>query len=67
MNEVAAPLTPLAPVEPAEPAADRRLIAPLWHTAVLIAALLALAAYGAYVQSTAGSGPQLVGRRGSVL
>ena len=64
MNEVAAPLTPLAP---AETSADRRLIAPLWHTAVLIAALLAFAAYGAYAQSHAPSGPQLVGRRGSAL
>jgi len=64
MNEAAAPMTPVAP---AERPADRRLLAPLWHTAVLIAGLLALAAYGAYAQSTAGAGPQLVGHRGSAL
>jgi membrane protease YdiL (CAAX protease family) len=48
-------------------AADRRLVAPLWHTAVLIVILLALAAYGAYGQGHAPPGPQLVERRGSAL
>ena len=46
---------------------DRRLVAPLWHTAVLIAVLFAIAAYGAYGQSHAPPGPQLVERRGSAL
>jgi membrane protease YdiL (CAAX protease family) len=64
MNEAT---TPMTPVTPAERAADRRLIAPLWHTAVLIAILLAIAAYGAYMQSTARAGPQLVAHRGSAL
>ena len=59
--------TPMTPVTPTEGAADRRLIAPLWHTAVLITGLLAFAAYGAYVQSTSHEGPQLVGHRGSAL
>lgn len=45
----------------------RRLLAPLWHTAILIAALFAMAAYGAYVQSTAPAGPNLVVHRGSAL
>jgi membrane protease YdiL (CAAX protease family) len=63
-NESAAPP---APSPPAERPADRRLIAPLWHTVVLIAALFAIAAYGAYVQSNAPSGPQLVAHRGSAL
>ena len=49
----------------APPSAGRRLIAPLWHTAVLIAVLLGLAAYGAYAQRHAPAGPQLVERRGS--
>ncbi len=64
MNESTAPMTPLAPAEPAD---GRRLIAPLWHTVVLIGFLLATAGYGAYVQSTAGPGPQLVEHRGSAL
>jgi membrane protease YdiL (CAAX protease family) len=46
---------------------ERRLLAPLWHTALLIAALFAMAAYGAYLQSTAPAGPQLVQHRGSAL
>jgi len=46
---------------------ERRLIAPLWHTAVLIAVLLGLAAYGAFMQGQAPAGPQLVERRGSAL
>jgi len=49
------------------PSTSRRLIAPLWHTAVLIAVLLALAAYGAYAQRHASAGPQLVERRGSAV
>ncbi|HXL15322.1 MAG TPA: CPBP family intramembrane glutamic endopeptidase [Methylomirabilota bacterium] len=64
MNEAT---SPMAPVTPTERDAGRRLVAPLWHTAVLIAALLAIAGYGAYVQSTAGTGPQLVPHRGSAL
>jgi membrane protease YdiL (CAAX protease family) len=63
MNVATATL-PLTPVEPSE---GRRLIAPLWHTAVLIAFLLALAAYGAYAQLNAKPGPELVERRGSTL
>ena len=64
MNDVAASMTPITP---AEPAAGRRLLAPLWHTAVLIAFFLALAAYGAYAQNTAGAGPQPVGHRDSTV
>jgi membrane protease YdiL (CAAX protease family) len=45
----------------------RRLLAPLWHTALLIAILLAMAAYGMFLQRQAGAGPQLVERRGSAL
>ena len=61
MNEAFDPAAPVA--IPAE----RRLVAPLWHTAVLIAVLLGLAAYGAYMQGQASEGPQLVQRRGSAL
>jgi membrane protease YdiL (CAAX protease family) len=49
------------------PSGERRLIAPLWHTALLIAILLGLAAYGASMQSHAPAGDQLVERRGSAL
>ena len=49
------------------PAEGRRLIAPLWHTALLIAFLFAIAAYGAYAQRHAGPGPELVERRGSTV
>jgi membrane protease YdiL (CAAX protease family) len=48
-------------------AAGRRLLAPVWHTIVLIAILFALAGYGVYMQSHAGPGPQLVERRGSMV
>lgn len=48
-------------------AGKRRLLAPLWHTAVLILVLLALAAYGAFMQRHAPPGPQLVEPRGSAL
>lgn len=64
MNETTAPP---APAPAADRSADRRLIAPLWHTIVLVAALFAMAAYGAYVQSSAPAGPQLVAHRGSAL
>ena len=64
MNEDAVPTAPAAP--PAH-AADRRLIAPLWHTGVLLVVLLALTAYGVYVQSIARHGTQLVEHRGSAL
>ena len=64
MNESIAPMTPLAPAGPGD---GRRLIAPLWHTAVLIAILLAMATYGAYAQHAAGPGPQLVTHRDSAL
>jgi membrane protease YdiL (CAAX protease family) len=57
----------MTPIAPAESPADRRLIAPLWHTAALIAVLFAIAAYGAYMQSTAHAGPELVAHRGSAL
>ena len=56
--------TSMAPVKPAD---GRRLIAPLWHTALLIAFLLALAACGAYAQQHAKPGPELVERRGSTV
>jgi membrane protease YdiL (CAAX protease family) len=49
------------------PAEGRRLIAPLWHTAVLIAFLFAIAAYGAYAQQHAKPGPELVERQGSTV
>jgi hypothetical protein len=64
MNEDA---VPSAPVSPPAHAADRRLIAPLWHTGVLLAVLAALTAYGIYAQSIARSGTQLVQHRGSAL
>lgn len=48
----------------ARPAASRKPIAPIGHTIVLIAVLLGIAAYGAYLQWNAGSGPQLVSQRG---
>ena len=54
-------------IESPREATDRRLVAPLWHTAVLIGVLLALAAYGAYSQHQAPPGAQLVERRGSPL
>jgi uncharacterized protein len=55
------------PVAPADRPVDRNLIAPLWHTVALIVVLFAIAGYGAYAQSTAPAGPQLVAHRGSVL
>jgi membrane protease YdiL (CAAX protease family) len=61
MNEANA--APVAPPTPRE----RRLVAPLWHTAVLVTFLLGLAAYGVYVQSAAPSKGQLVEHRGSAL
>jgi membrane protease YdiL (CAAX protease family) len=57
----------MVPVAPADRPDDRNLIAPLWHTGALIAVLLAIAGYGAYVQSTAPAGSQLVAHRGSAL
>jgi len=45
----------------------RRPIAPVGHTIGLIAIILAIAAYGTYVQLTAGSKTQLVEHRGSAL
>ena len=45
----------------------RRLLAPLGHTAILIAILLAMAAYGMFLQQHAAPGPQLVARRGAAL
>jgi membrane protease YdiL (CAAX protease family) len=64
MNVAAASMPPLTPAKPAD---GRRLIAPLWHTAVLIAFLFALAAWGAYAQMHAKAGPELVERRGSTV
>ncbi len=49
------------------PGSARRLIAPLWHTFVLIAILLGLAAYGALGQSRAKPGPDLAARHGSTV
>ncbi|HYQ90125.1 MAG TPA: CPBP family intramembrane glutamic endopeptidase [Candidatus Binatia bacterium] len=49
------------------PTEGRRLIAPLWHTVLLIAFLFAIAAYGAYAQHSAKPGPELVERRGSTV
>jgi len=49
------------------PSGERRLLAPLWHTALLITILLALAAYGAMAQRHAPPGDQLVVRTGSAL
>ena len=46
---------------------ERRLIAPLWHTVLLIAVLFGIAAYGASMQRHAPAGPQLVERTGSAL
>lgn len=46
---------------------ERRLIAPLWHTAALTAVLLGIAAWGAYLQASADEKGQLVGQRGSAL
>jgi CAAX protease family protein len=64
MNVATADLSPLTPAKPVD---GRRLIAPLWHTALLIAFLFALAAYGAYAQLHAKPGPELVERRGSTV
>jgi len=49
------------------PAAGRKPIAPIGHTIALIAIILAMAAYGAYLQRNAGSGTHLVEHRGSAL
>jgi membrane protease YdiL (CAAX protease family) len=46
---------------------ERRLVAPVWHTVVLISIFLAIAAYGAYAQSHAPAGDQLVQRRSSTV
>ncbi len=45
----------------------RRLVAPLWHTATLIAILLGIAAWGAHLQGSTRSTGQLVEERGSAL
>ncbi len=68
MNK-AAPVPPdsPAPAEPRDRPSERRLIAPLWHTAVLVAFLLALAGYGVYLQNAASSKTHLVEHRGSAL
>lgn len=47
--------------------AERRLLAPLWHTLLLVGILFALAGYGVYLQRHAGPGPELVERRGSMV
>ena len=49
------------------PAPGRRPIAPLWHTIALVALILAIAGYGAYLQKKAGSKTQIAERRGSTL
>jgi len=64
MNDSTATMVPVAPADRPN---ERNLIAPLWHTVVLIVGMLAIAGYGAYVQSTAPAGPQLVAHRGSPL
>lgn len=46
---------------------DRRLIAPIGNTVLLIAIILVMTAYGVYVQRNAGSNTQLVEHRGSAL
>ena len=46
---------------------ERRLIAPLWHTILLIAILFGIAGYGVFMQQHAPPGNQLVERRGSTL
>lgn len=46
---------------------QRRPIASIRHTAILIAIFLAMAAYGVYLQRAAGSGKEIVGIRGSAL
>ncbi len=52
--------------EPSTPD-DRRLIAPLWHTAALVGFLLAMAAYGVYAERSAGPSPGTTDHRGSAL
>jgi len=47
--------------------ADRRLIAPIGNTVLLVAIILVITAYGAYVQRNVGSNTQLVEHRGSAL
>jgi membrane protease YdiL (CAAX protease family) len=54
-------------IDPNATRGDRRPIAPIWHTIVLIAIILGIAAYGAYAQRSAGSQGQLVADRGSAL
>ena len=61
MNETAEPAALPTPT------ANRRLIAPLWHTGVLLTVLLVITTYGAYVQSITRGGTQLVEHRGSAL
>jgi membrane protease YdiL (CAAX protease family) len=43
------------------------LVAPVWHTAVLLLILFGIAAYGAYAQATSHASHQLVQHRGSAL
>ena len=45
----------------------RPLVAPLWHTAVLIAIFLGLAAYGAMLQHSAQHAPGVMERKGSAV
>jgi len=53
--------------EPPPTSQARRPLASTRHTVILVAMLLAIAAYGAYLQRNAGSGPELVSHRGSAL
>jgi len=43
------------------------LLAPVWHTAILIVILLAIGAYGAFAQATSHGEHQLVGHRASAI
>ncbi len=47
--------------------ADRKLLAPLWHTLALVGILLAIAGYGAHLQSASRDGSQIVAEhRGAI-
>lgn len=52
---------------PRSPRGGRRLLAPLWHTAVLVAVLVVSCAAGFWFQDRASADPALVDRRSGVL
>ena len=68
LHAVPTPASAKPGTERADPAGNRpRLIAPLWHTGLLVAILFAIAAYGAYAQATSRGAHQLVEHRASAI